>query len=379
MNRFKISKLLSYLLAPFMMFAVDDDAGGAAQPTAEELLAKEEAAAIERGDIIVDPAAAKAAPAGKVDDPLAKEPTAEEKAAADAAKAEADAAAAKAAAEANMTPEEKAAAQTASAEAEEAKAKAKDTRMPLSRHEAILAKERERSATLQAQLEAVQRGQAKAVVNDDIAKNEVTLASLEAEYNELITNGDAKAATAKMAEIRRLDNQIGTQRMELAATTAERNAVERMRFDSAITKMESTYPVLDPDKVDVYDQAKVDEVLRLMNAFQAGDPTMSKSTALHDAVKYVMGEPKAAAADVQEESADDKTKKAAQVEADRKAEAIKRNLAAANAQPATLNDVGKNSEDSGKLTAERVAAMSQKEFDKLGEAERAKLRGDVIA
>lgn len=380
MNHFKISKLLSYLIAPFMMFAGEEDTAGAA-PTVDQLAAQAEADAIARGDIIVDPAAEKkAAETGKVDDPLAKEQTAEEKAAADAAKAEADAAAAKAEAEAKMTPEEKAAADAAKAEADAADAaKKKDSRIPQSRHEAILAKEREKSAALQAQLDAAQRGQHKAVVNEDIAKSEEKLTTLEAEYNELITNGDTKAATAKMAEIRRLDNQIGAQRLELATSTAERNAVERVRFDAAVTHMEDTYSVLKPGSAD-FDQEKVDEVLRLMGAFRAGDPTLGATDALRDAVKYAMGDPvKAAKATKEDEPADDKAAKAAKVEADRKADAIARGIAAAAAQPASTANVGKNSDDAGKLTAERAAGMSQKEFAKLPEAELAKLRGDVVA
>lgn len=380
MNIFKFSKLLSYLLAPFMMMAVEDEGGGAA-PSAADLLAKEEAAAVERGDVIVDPAkvAADAAAAGaKPEDPLATD----EAKAAEAEKDKADAdAAALAEAEKDFTDEQKAdaaaAREAAVAEKPEDGKKPKDTRIPLARHEATLAKVREERDALAARLAATEQGKAVTVINDEIKKGEEKLGVLEGEYNELIANGDAAKATAKMKEIRELDRQINTQRTDLATSAAESRAVERVRFDSTVTAMEAAYPVVQPDHPD-YDQAKVDEVLNLMNRFIKADPTLTQSAALRDAVKYALGEPtKAAKAD--ETPADDKAAKAAAVEAQRKAEAIKRGLDAAKAQPASTVGVGTNSDDAGKLTPERVTGMSQKEFNKLDEKDLAVLRGDVIA
>lgn len=389
MNTFKFSKLLSYLLAPFMMMAVEDEGGGAA-PSAADLAAKEEAAAVERGDVIVDPAkvAADAAAAGaKPEDPLATDEAKAAEAAAQAEKDKTDAdAAALAEAEKDFTDEQKADAAAAreAAAAEKAdkadKSKGKDTRIPLARHEATLAKVREERDAIAARLAAVEQGKAVTVINDDIKKGEEKLGVLEGEYNELIANGDAAKATAKMKEIRELDRQINTQRTDLATSAAETRAVERVRFDSTVTAMEAAYPTVQPDHPD-YDQAKVDEVLDLMNRFKLADPTLSPSAALRDAVKYALGEPTKAtkAADTPADAADDKAAKAAAVEAQRKADAIKRGLEAAKAQPASTVGVGTNSDDAGKLTPERVTGMSQKEFNKLDEKDLAVLRGDVIA
>jgi len=384
MNIFKFSKLLSALFAPFMMMAVEDEGGAA--PSAADLLAKEEAAAVERGDVIVDPAkvAADAAAAGaKPEDPLATDAA---KAAEAAAQAEKDKAATDAAAlaeaEKDFTDEQKAdaaaARAAAAAEKPEDGKKPKDTRIPLARHEATLAKVREERDAIAAKLAAVEQGKAVTVINDEIKKGEEKLEVLEGEYNELIANGDAAKATAKMREIRELDRQINTQRTDLATSAAESRAVERVRFDSTVSAMEAAYPIVQPDHPD-YDQAKVDEVLNLMNRFRKADPTLTPSAALRDAVKYALGEPAKAAEAAKTPAADDKAAKAAAVEAQRKADAIKRGLDAAKAQPASTVGVGTNSDDAGKLTPERVTGMSQKEFNKLDEKDLAVLRGDVIA
>lgn len=384
MNIFKFSKLLSALLAPFMMMAVEDEGGGAA-PSAADLAAKEEAAAVERGDVIVDPAkvAADAAAAGaKPEDPLATDEAKAAEAAAQAEKDKADAdAAALAEAEKDFTDEQKAdaaAARAAAAEKPEDGKKPKDTRIPLARHEATLAKVREERDAIAAKLAAVEQGKAVTVINDEIKKGEEKLGVLEGEYNELIANGEAAKATAKMREIRELDRQISTQRTDLATSAAESRAVERVRFDSTVTAMEAAYPIVQPDHPD-YDQAKVDEVLNLMNRFRAADPSLTPSAALRDAVKYALGEPAKAAETPAAAAADDKAAKAAAVEAQRKADAVKRGLEAAKSQPASTSGVGTNSDDAGKLTPERVTGMSQKEFNKLDEKDLAVLRGDVIA
>lgn len=387
MNTFKFSKLLSYLLAPFMMMAMEDEGSGAA-PSAADLAAKEEAAAVERGDVIVDPAkvAADAAAAGaKPEDPLATDEAKAAEAAAQAEKDKADAdAAALAEAEKDFTDEQKAdaaAARAAASEKPEDGKKPKDTRIPLARHEATLAKVREERDAIAAKLAAVEQGKAVTVINDEIKKGEEKLEVLEGEYNELIANGDAAKATAKMREIRELDRQINTQRTDLATSAAESRAVERVRFDSTVASMEADYPVVQPDHPD-YDQAKVDEVLSLMNRFRAADPSLTPSAALRDAVKYALGEPAKAAKAAETPAAaaaDDKAAKAAAVEAQRKADAIKRGLDAAKSQPASTVGVGTNSDDAGKLTPERVTGMTQKEFNKLDEKDLAVLRGDVIA
>ena len=380
--------LLSRLMTRYMAPADDATGSSASEPSAADLLAKEEAAAVERGDVILDPAkvAADAAATGKKpDDPLA---TDEAKAAEAAAQAEKDKAATDAAAlvesEKDFTDEQKAdaaAARAAAAEKPEDGKKPKDTRIPLARHEATLAKVREERDALAARLAAAEQGKAVTVINDDIKKGEEKLGVLEGEYNELIANGDAAKATAKMREIRELDRQINTQRTDLATSAAESRAVERVRFDSTVTAMEAAYPVVQPDHPD-YDQTKVNEVLNLMDRFVKADPALTQSAALREAVKYALGEPGKAAKAAETPAtaaADDKAAKAAAVEAQRKADAIKRGLDAAKAQPASTAGVGTNSDDAGKLTPERVTGMTQKEFNKLDEKDLAVLRGDVIA
>ena len=257
-------------------------------------------------------------------------------------------------------------------EADEAKDEKpkKDSRIPLARHKEMMDKGRAERDSLVAQIAKLQQGSQVSQTNEAIEATEVKLVAMETEYNKLLADGDIDKATAKMSEIRRLERTVGEQKSNINAQASEARAVERVRYDTVVERLEAAFPQLNPD-AEEFDKESTGGVLDLKEAFEAKG--LSPSAALQRAVKYVMG-----AGTAKEKSATSVTPNV-DVAAVRKQEALKRNIAASKSTPASTAKTGLNNDKAGgQLTGERAMAMSQDEFAGIDEAMLAKLRGDEI-
>jgi hypothetical protein len=330
----KHSKLFQYLLAPFFMSFGDADGGGAT----------------DRGDDF--------------------EPTDEDED--EAAKAAADVAAEVAKIEDEDKGDEKVE-EEEKEEKEEVKGK-KDTRIPLARHQAILEKNRVERDALVAELARVKQGTAIAQTNESINATEDKLISMETEYNELLGKGELKEAAKLMGDIRRMERSIGDAKADMKAEAASAQAYERVKYDTTVSRVEEAYPELNVDSDD-YDESKASEVMDLFSGFAKNG--LERSAALQKAVKYVMGTPETGRQRTATEV--DARVTAEQVAKERKAQGLKRNVDAANRQPADLSKTGLDSDKVGaSLTAATIGKMSQAQFDKVSEADKAKARGDTV-
>ncbi len=328
----KYSKLLRFLLAPFFLFAAGDDAGGGTGGAEVE----------DRGDTLADGAPELEIDPATITDPMVDED--EEK-------------------------EEEGEPKT------EAKAKdgKKDTRIPLARHKEMLDKGRADIAALQAENARLKQGTQVAQTNEAIEATEVKLVAMEGEYNKLLADGEIEKATAKMSEIRRLERSVGDQKSDMKAEQAETRAVERVRYDTVVDRIEAAFPVMNPDN-EAFDTEVVGEVLGLKNAFEGQG--LTPSAALQKAVKYVLG-----AETGKEKTAVEVKPNAtpAEVALLRKQEALKRNIDAAKKTPASTTKVGQNSDElGGVLSAETAMKLSQDAFAKISEEDLARMRGDVL-
>lgn len=139
--------------------------------------------------------------------------------------------------------------------------------IPLERHEKLLKKERARREELEAQLQQSRAGREMAAANETLSQIEDELTAMEEKYNDLLAEGDTKAATRMMTEIRRKNAELN------AATIAQRDAeimaraVEKVRYDEALDRIERAYPQLDPDSEE-YDEDVYQDVVDLMQAGQ---------------------------------------------------------------------------------------------------------------
>lgn len=281
-----------------------------------------------------------------------------------AATAAAEAAAAEAAAEADPA--------AAAAEAAD-KTRKKDDRIPLSRHEAILTKEREKRADLERQLSQFQQGGQIATLNENITAAENKILELEKEYGTQLTDGDVDKAAVTMATIRRLERDMNEAKSDMKIQAAESRATERARYNIALERIETSFPVLNPDHAD-YDEAVMDEVAELKAAYEGRG--LTPTAALQKAVKLIVG-----ATNTKQEVATTSTPRVATKDAagDRKAAATTKAAAAVGKTPASLATAGVDGDKmGGKITADQAIKLPQDQFAKLDEATLRSMRGDEL-
>lgn len=245
--------------------------------------------------------------------------------------------------------------------------------IPVDRHEKLLKKERARREELEAQLQQSRAGQEVVKVNDSLEKIEDTLVSMEEEYNDLLAEGDTKGAAALMTQIRRKNAELNALAAQHRDAEVMARAVEKVRYDEALDRIEEAFPELDPD-ADEYDPETFQDVVDLMQAGRARG--LSPTKALQRAVQRVMGVDTAA-----QKRAVTATPRVNEdnVASRRRGDAVKRNIDAARRTPPATHRVGAgNDAAGGALTAKAVLQMSEDEFAKLNEKDLARLRGDTL-
>jgi hypothetical protein len=264
--------------------------------------------------------------------------------------------------------DEAAAIEAAAAEAAAAADKAAreaGVRIPKARFDQAVAKERAKAEALQAELDALKRGQQAASTDASLSEAEARLAALQDAYEDALLEGDKAAARAARTEAEQLRNSLFEYKAQVAASAARGNAVQDMQFSEAVTEIEELYPVLNPDD-DSYDEDVSGEVIGLMNALVATGT--NKVEAMAKAVSYVLGQPGDPAADVAAPA------KPAYTPQDMAKAARIKALAAANAQPPSTKNTGL---DNGGGTVD-MRTMTQEKFAKLDDDTLAKLRGDIL-
>ena len=251
----------------------------------------------------------------------------------------------------------------------------KDNRIPAARHKEILEKERAKTAALAAEVaELKKRGQVETSRTDasaEFAAIDANITRLEDEYATLLTDGEIKKATAVMAQIRSAERQMAEAKADLKIQAATLQANETARYNTVLGRIETAYPVLNPDHDD-YSQAVEARVVRMARANQVDG--MTPAAALQDAVETILGV----------ETSKQKTATAVTPRVDaateRKVAAADKTTKTITKTPALLNTTGLDSDKAGggSESAAAVINMSQREFAKLSDEALAKLRGDEI-
>ena len=223
----------------------------------------------------------------------------------------------------------------------------------------------------------MRQGAATKAVATEVSKLNEQVAEKEEKYAELLAEGKTKEATAVMREIRALERDITNQEAEARTAAATADAVEQVRFDAVVERLEASYPQLKPGG-DEYDESVVAEVLEMQGAWVAKG--YAPSAALQKAVGYIIkpasGKQEAATTVTPRVSEADA---AAAAKEARATEQRKKNAAAAEGQPPALANAGANSDAAGGvLDAKTVIKMPFDKFSKLSEEEISRLRGDTV-
>ena len=257
------------------------------------------------------------------------------------------------------------------------KTKGKDTRIPLSRHEAVLNKERERRADLERQLAKFQEGTKVANLNQGITATEDAVMKMEKEYAVLLTDGKTDEASTKMAEIRKAERDMAEAKSDMKIQAAVARATESARYNTALDRIEAQYPMLNEDHED-FSAEVMAEVMELKTGYESQGYTPTQ--AMQKAVRKELGAATAAQVKVLDTTPRvDAADTAAALAAARKLAATKKTIAAVEGTPASTTKVGIDSDKAGgALDAKAVMKMSQEDFGKLNEETLSRMRGDTI-
>lgn len=287
----------------------------------------------------------------------------------------------------------KAAEDAKAAEAVKAAEKARveaEVSIPKKRFDEAVGKERaareaaEKRAT---ELEAAEAAR-KAVL--DVKKVEKEISDLEDELEKANAEGTPEKRKELRAAIRTKERQLISAESRQDAAQARDHAVEQIRYDTVVDRVEVDYPFLDTANED-FSQPLANEVMELKAGFEGTG--LSSSAALKKAIKYLKPQLDAAKkADKEgDEAAKAKAEAAAKAKAaeeaaaaggdaaaraaveKRRAAAVAAGAAAAAAQAAKGSGTG-----SGDKTVKTVdpTKMSDEAFSKLTKEEKAKMRGD---
>jgi hypothetical protein len=167
------------------------------------------------------------------------------------------------------------------------------------------------------------------------------------------------------------------------SSLARAEAVEQVRYDSVVDRVEEAYPFLAEGAED-FDADMTGTLLVMKRGYEAEG--LSSSEALKrtikalrpqlDAAKKALAKPDdPAAKEVADKAAAEAKTKAEKVEADRREKAVAAGSAAAAASPAKPGVAGTADKTVKEID---VAKLSEKDYDKLPDDERKRLRGDSL-
>lgn len=245
--------------------------------------------------------------------------------------------------------------------------------IPKARFDAQIAKERDRAEAAERRADELEKAAAQVSRNLDVQKAVGDVAELRKQERKALLDGDEDKAASLSAQADRLNRQIAIAESGQMTAQAKDEALEDMRFDLTIERMEEKYPELNTSS-DAYDQDLVDDILDKQRGLIARE-RLSPSKALAKAVESVMARRPAAV----EPTADKGGLAAAKPGETRKGAAVAKNLDAAARQPASLKDIGIDSSKAGQTKAVPEASkMTHEEFIALPEATRAQMRGDFV-
>lgn len=248
----------------------------------------------------------------------------------------------------------------------------KGARIPLDRHEKILAKERERREALERELAKFQQGQEVARTNEELTKYEDKVVALERQYADALADGESAKAAQLMREIRHTERLVAETRAEMREQVVFVRAREAARYDITLERIEEAYPQLNPD-ADEYDAEVLTDVADLKAVYEKRG--MPPAKALQAAVKKLLGSDGRA-----QETATSVTARVTDkdIAAERKKGAVAKAVDAARRTPPSTRDVGMDTDKAGQLKAADIMKMKQEDFAALTEEQLAKLRGDDL-
>lgn len=240
--------------------------------------------------------------------------------------------------------------------------------IPKSRFDEAQQKARQREEELQRRLDAAEERKQSETTSENVQELENELDKLDAQYAELLLEGETEKANAVRKQWRQKQNDLFDIRLEQRSSLASKQAIEGMRFDRQLAEYEVKFPVINPDSED-FNQDVANEVADLMSAFEAKG--WNSVAALNKAIKYVIP------ADTGNTGSPDVDPDI--VRTKRKVAARKKVADVAKKSPPDITDKGRDTDKVGTGDGlPDVTKMTPEQFASLSEAQLRKLRGDTL-
>lgn len=244
--------------------------------------------------------------------------------------------------------------------------KPKAIMIPKARFDEAQRKAKKKADALQEKLDAHERGKAQEQTDTAIEELETELETLEDAWAAELLEGELEKSKVIQKQIRVKRKALTTKQLTQAGQQTGNAAVEQIRFEHQLARIEADYPQLNPDHEDVNNDL-VNEVNALMDVYIAAGHT--HSSALQKAVHYVVRD------DDAPNTKDQDTERSKRGHKARKA--VNK---AAKKSPPNITKAGRDSDKGGKGDGlPDVTKMSPEQFAKLSEGELAKMRGDVLS
>ena len=252
-----------------------------------------------------------------------------------------------------------------------------EARIPKSRFDEQVGKERaareaaeRRAAELEEQLNAqTERQRAEKDRTEVVTALDTQVTELEAKYQDLLLDGNTAEAAKVMREIRMTERQIAKMEAKEESAAVVNQALEKQRFETAVARLEADYPLLNPES-ESYDNDLVQMVILIQQDMVRSGTSPSNAIAI--AAKRVMERmvPKP-------QESDPKGLSAAKTN-DRQQKAVEAALSTQKSQPASMKEVGYDSDTRGEKGLPDVSHMSADEFAALPKATQDRLMGNLV-
>ena len=252
----------------------------------------------------------------------------------------------------------------------------KGVTIPKSRFDEAVNKERDAREAAERRLSALERQLAESTQRveqgQQLAELETKGEELSTQHAQFLVDGEVEKAAEVMKQIRHLDRQIAKVELTTETQRATVATLESEKVDLAIAQLEAEHTTLNPDSDD-FDPALANFVLseqRRLVSEQGMTPSKALIKAGSDIMKRFAP---------QKQGEPEPEKEGLKNESDRKQAQVSKNLDVTKRQPASMKDVGLDSDKLGATsTTPDVNQMTREEFDALPESTKARMRGDFV-
>lgn len=250
----------------------------------------------------------------------------------------------------------------------------KEHKIPKSRFDEAVQKERAERAKLEAQLKQYRDREQMQRDAENFEESQAKIKEMLKQHSSLLADGELDKASDVMEQVLQLRDDMQNARMAKQADNARNSAKIEVQYDATVTRLEAEYPEINPDS-DEFDQTVVRRVQMMVTGIMQNEGK-NPAEALQEATDILLKPAKEARGkDLRNKPSEEAVEQGMR----RTQQQIDKNIQTANKQPPATESVGQDHDKTGgPLDADTLTKMSWEEFIKVPDDELAKMRGDYL-